>query len=110
MTCIVFMSFGPDGGRIGRWHWRNSGAPDRLAWQQPGWGQLQWDPIWPLPWHEKNDLGRVVAAIGAAFQGFARSLVAVSTATAEAAKNAEAFRRAFRDAGRVVDSSHHHPP
>jgi hypothetical protein len=41
VTRIVFMSFGPDGGRIGRWHWRNSGAPDRLVWQQPGWGQFR---------------------------------------------------------------------
>jgi hypothetical protein len=51
-----YFIFTPDGGRIGRIHWRNTNSPSPLIWQRPGWGQCAWDSLWPLPQPERSAL------------------------------------------------------
>ena len=89
----AYFSFTPDGGRIGRIHWRNTGAPAPLIWQRPGWGQCAWDSLWPLPQPDRfvmaDELRRIERELAKGFQP-------LTEAIAQAAEGFAAFGRAAR--------------
>ena len=89
----TYISLNPDGGRIGRIHWRNTGAPAPLIWQHPGWGQCAWDSLWPIPqperfvlWEQVRRLSRVLA------DGF----LSIDVSIAQAVESFAAFGRSAR--------------
>ena len=89
----TYISFASDGGRIGRIHWRNTGAPAPLFWQRPGWGQFAWDSLWPLPHPERSGLMEQIRRLN---RQLADGFQSVTASMAQAAESFVAFGRAAR--------------